>query len=499
MSTTLAKGGQAMLDRKTLYAAVKNNDARLDGKFFVGVKTTGVYCRSVCTARTPKEKNCTFFATAAEAEQAGFRPCLLCRPELAPGVAPVDAKAALAHQAARRIEEHREGEETLAALAQALGYSDRHLRRAFEAEYHVSPVQYRQTSRLLLAKELLTDTDLPVTEVALAAGFQSLRRFNALFQSRYRMAPTDLRKRRRPLAAAAQRVTLELKYRPPYQWEALLAFLEPRAIPGVERIRDGAYSRTMGISAAGKRYTGSLRVTHRPERNALAVDLSQSLLPVLPQVLSRVKYFFDLYCEPETVREALSGMEVPFPVPFRPGLRLPGCFDPLELGVWAILRQRATMEEATALTGRLAKALGTPVEPDLEGLDRLFPTAGELFNLSEERLASLGVLPDHARTIRGLAQAIQEKRVDFDFPIDPEGESKALLALPGMGPWAAQYISMRTMGWTDAFPAADEDIQRALAPRSPAEIGALSKSWSPWRAYAAIHLWQREYIGGTLQ
>ena len=184
-----------MLDRKTLYAAVKNNDARLDGKFFVGVRTTGIYCRPVCKARTPKEENCTFFATAAEAEGAGFRPCLLCRPELAPGVAPVDAAAALAHRAARRMEEGREGEETLAALARALGVSDRHLRRAFEAEYHVSPVQYRQTCRLLLAKRLLTDTDLPVTEVALAAGFQSLRRFNALFQSRYRMAPTELRKR----------------------------------------------------------------------------------------------------------------------------------------------------------------------------------------------------------------------------------------------------------------------------------------------------------------
>ena len=367
-----------MLSREVLYAAVKNNDARLDGKFFVGVKSTGIYCRSVCKARTPREDNCVFFETAAQAEEAGFRPCLLCRPELAPGVAPVDAGSALARRAARRIEEGREGEETLSALAQALGVSDRHLRRVFEEEYHVSPVQYRQTSRLLLAKRLLTDTDLPVTEVALAAGFQSLRRFNALFQSRYRMAPTDLRKRRRSPPQAAEQVTLELRYRPPYRWEAFLDFLKLRAIPGVEKVEAGAYLRTVGLWQGEAKHTGWLRGEHRPEKEALAVTLSASLLPVLPQVLSRVKHLFDLYCEPERVYEALQSMNDLSPGLCRPGTRLPGCFDSFEMSVRAVLGQQITVKAATTLAGRIAQRLGTPVDTGMEGLNRLFPTAEEI-------------------------------------------------------------------------------------------------------------------------
>lgn len=484
-----------MLSREVLYAAVKNNDARLDGKFFVGVKSTGIYCRSVCKARTPKEDNCVFFETAAQAEEAGFRPCLLCRPELAPGVAPVDAGSALARRAARRIEEGREGEETLSALAGALGVSDRHLRRVFEEEYHVSPVQYRQTSRLLLAKRLLTDTDLPVTEVALAAGFQSLRRFNALFQSCYRMAPTDLRKRRRSSPQAAEQVTLELRYRPPYRWEAFLDFLKLRAIPGVEKVEAGAYLRTVGLWQGEAKHTGWLRVEHRPEKEALAVTLSASLLPVLPQVLSRVKHLFDLYCEPERVYEALQSMNELSPGLCRPGTRLPGCFDSFEMSVRAVLGQQITVKAATTLAGRIAQTLGTEVDTGMEGLNRLFPRAEEILALPGPlagHLGPLGVISARSRTIEGLARAMAEGTVDFDCPADPEGEAQKLLSLPGIGPWSAQYIAMRTMGWTDAFPGTDLGIVKALAPRNKKEIEELSQAWRPWRAYAAINLWNWE-------
>lgn len=484
-----------MLSREVLYAAVKNNDARLDGKFFVGVKSTGIYCRPVCKARTPKEENCVFFETAAQAEEAGFRPCLLCRPELAPGVAPVDAGSALARRAARRIEEGREGEETLSALAQALGVSDRHLRRVFEEEYHVSPVQYRQTSRLLLAKRLLTDTDLPVTEVALAAGFQSLRRFNALFQSRYRMAPTDLRKRRPSPPRAAEQVTLELSYRPPYRWEALLAFLALRAIPGVEKVEEGAYLRTVDLWQGERRHTGWLRVEHRPEKEALAVTLSWSLLPVLPQMLSRVKHLFDLYCEPQRVYEGLQCMNDLAPGLCRLGTRLPGCFDSFEMSARAVLGQQITVKAATTLAGRIAQTLGTPVDTGVEGLDRLFPTAGEILALPGPlagHLGPLGVISARSRTIEGLARAMEGGTVDFDCPADPEGEAQKLLALPGIGPWSAQYIAMRTMGWTDAFPGTDLGVVKALAPRNKKEIEELSQAWRPWRAYAAINLWNWE-------
>lgn len=334
-----------------------------------------------------------------------------------------------------------------------------------------------------------------MTEVALAAGFQSLRRFNALFQSCYRMAPNELRKRRKALAETAGQVTLELRYRPPYRWEALLAFLEQRAIPGVEKVEEGAYLRTVGLKSGESLHTGWLKVAHVPEREALSVTVSASLLPVLPQVLSRVRHLFDLYCEPETIYEALKGMNELHPDLCRPGTRLPGCFDPFEMSVRAVLGQQITVKGATTLAGRMARALGTPVETGVEGLDRLFPTTGELLALSgplAEHLGPLGVISARSRTIEGLARVMEEGTVDFDCPAQPREEAEKLLALPGVGPWTAQYVAMRTMGWADAFPGTDLGIVKALAPRTKKEIETLSETWRPWRAYAAINLWNWE-------
>ena len=285
-----------------LYAAFKARDARFDGRFFVGVSSTGVYCRPVCTAKMPKQENCTFYETAAAAEQDGYRPCLMCRPELAPGAAPIDATSALARKAARLLEENCGSGLNMQGYVHRLGCSDRHLRRAFSEEFKVSPVQYLQTCRLLLAKNLLTDTALTVTDVAMAAGFGSLRRFNDLFKKQYRLSPTGLRKQAANREAPEDSVSLTLGYRPTYQWERTIAFLAARAIPGEEVVSDGQYKRTVHPISPGQEHLYGWRcVEHRPGKNALAGRLSSSFLPVLTHVLARVRNLFYLHCCPDPV------------------------------------------------------------------------------------------------------------------------------------------------------------------------------------------------------
>ena len=277
------------LDSESLYRALLAKDTRFDGRFFVGVATTGVYCRPVCRARKPLAVNCSFYATAAEAEQAGFRPCLLCRPELAPGYAPVDSSASLARAAARYIERNCGVQGSLTDIARHLGCSNRHLRRVFEDAYHVRPVEYRQTCRLLLAKSLLTDTDLSVVDVAYSAGFGSLRRFNEVFRRRYRLTPTALRSQARLSRTEGDAVQLSLGYRPPYRWDLMLKFLARRAIPGVEKVEEDRYARTIRLRSSGRDLTGWVTVGNDAEHNRLAVTVSASLLPALPVVLDGIK------------------------------------------------------------------------------------------------------------------------------------------------------------------------------------------------------------------
>ncbi len=475
------------------YAALKARDARFDGRFFVGVSSTGIYCRPVCRAKLPKPENCTFYATAAAAEQAGFRPCLLCRPELAPGASAMDATASLARRAARLLEDECGSGQNLRELAGRLGCTDRHLRRAFAAELCVSPVQYLQTCRLLLAKSLLTDTDLSVLDVAMAAGFGSLRRFNALFQKQYRLSPTGLRRQATAPGGQEGGVTVALGYRPPYQWEQMLGFLAGRAIPGVEAVRQGAYFRTARFAMGERGHAaGWLRVENRAEQNALAVTVDEALLPVLPQVLARVRHLFDLYCDPDAIYAALEPMNEIRPGLCVRGLRVPGCFDPFEMAVRAVLGQQITVKAARTLAARLVERYGTPVETGVEGLSRLFPTAGEVLALEgpmESHLGPLGIIAARARTIGALAKAFAEGQVRFDFCAQPETEMKKLLAIPGIGPWTARYMAMRGMGWPDVFLETDAGVQKALAPRAAKEMLALAEAWRPWRSYATVSLW----------
>ena len=476
-----------------LYAAFKAKDARFDGRFFVGVSSTGIYCRPVCRAKLPKAENCSFYETAAAAERAGFRPCLLCRPELAPGAGPVDAALSLARRAARMLEEGCGSEQSIGEIASRLGYTERHLRRAFVAEYHVSPIHYLQTCKLLLAKNLLTDTDLSVIEVALAAGFGSLRRFNDLFKKRYRLAPTTLRKQVAIAKGKGGGVTLALGYRPPYSWRNMIDFLALRAIPGVELVKDGEYLRTIRLTTVeNRRLSGWIRIGHQPEGGLLRVTIDSTLLPVLPQVLGKVRHLFDLYCNPDVVYEALESMNRIRPNLCVPGVRIPGCFDSFEMAVRAILGQQITVRGARTLASRIVHEFGTPVHTGVEGLTHVFPSPEEIASLDGPiagHLGPLGVTGKRAGTIQEVARALAHGDIDLAPGADPEVGLAKLLRIPGIGPWTAHYIAMRAIGWTDAFPHTDYGVRKALEPRTGKEILMLSEAWRPWRSYATISLW----------
>ena len=482
-----------MMEHDSLYAAFKAKDARFDGRFFVGVSTTGIYCRPVCRAKQPKTENCAFYPTAAEAEQAGYRPCLICRPELAPGNSVTDAAAALAPRAARLLEENCGNGLSLDELAGRLGCTDRHLRRVFTAQYNVSPVQYLQTCRLLLAKNLLTDTNLSVLDVAMASGFGSLRRFNDLFKSRYHLSPTALRKQIPEEGKPRDKITLALGYRPPYRFEEMLRFLAGRAIPGIELIKDGEYRRTVSLAdASGRPVSGWVCVGHREKKNALTVTISETLLPALPQVLATVRHLFDLNCDPAAIDEVLCTMNA-----LRPGLcvlgtRLPGCFNAFEMAVRAILGQQITVKAASTLAARVVTAFGMPVPTGIPGLTHVFPTPAGILALAgpiENHFGPLGVIASRAKAIFRLAQELEQGEINLEHCAQPEAEMKKLLAIPGIGNWTAQYIAMRTMGWPDAFLETDVGVQKALGCTRPKELLQIAEAWRPWRSYATINLW----------
>ncbi|MDR3158287.1 MAG: helix-turn-helix domain-containing protein [Zoogloeaceae bacterium] len=481
-----------LANRDALYAAFVAKDARFDGRFFVGVASTGIYCRPVCKARQPKFASCTFYETAAEAEQCGYRPCLLCRPEIAPGRSMADASANLALRAARMLEDRCASGERIDEIAGRLGCTDRHLRRVFMDEYHVLPVQFLQTCRLLLAKSLLTDTDLSILEVAMAAGFGSLRRFNDLFRERYKCTPTDLC-RRAPGEKRRDSITLALGYRPPYGWAAMLGFFAGRAIAGVETVTDGAYFRTVRLARTDKkRVDGWLGVKNNPDKNMLSVTVSESLLPVLPQVLARIKRQFDVHCDPNAVHETLSSMNDIRPDLCVIGTRLPGCFNPFEMSVRAVLGQQITVKAAGTLAARIAKTFGMPIQTGIHGLAHIFPSPEDVMALGEtmeNRFGKLGITSARVKTIRELARGFTQNEIDFDYCARPEEEIQKLLKIRGIGNWTANYIAMRAMGFTDAFLETDYGVKKALPSHAPKELLRLAENWRPWRGYAIINLW----------
>ncbi len=479
------------LERRRLYTALIARDARFDGVFFVGVTSTGVYCRPVCPARTPKAANCRFFVTPPEAEQAGFRPCLRCRPELAPGSAPVDDAQRIAQLIVHRLAE-RGGDETagLEAIADQFELSSRQLRRIVRKQLGVAPIQLLLTRRLLLAKQLLTETGWPVTEVAFASGFSSVRRFNAAFQGRYRMAPTRLRQAASAGAPAAAdgTSTLQLAYRPPFDWDGLLAFLGARALRGVEHVTANGYARTVRLGAA----QGWVSVARSRTAHALDVTFTHTLTLALPALLARVRALFDLDARPDLIaRHLRQDRRLAAAVAARAGMRVPGAFDGFELAVRAILGQQVTVAAATTVAGRFADAFGEPVRTPYPELTRLTPTAARVAGAGVDDIIRQGILASRARSVLALAAAQQSGGVALDGVARPRpGDAiRSLMELPGVGPWTAQYIAMRALRWPDAFPKEDVALRNRLGGVSASEAEAQSQAWRPWRSYAVMHLW----------
>jgi AraC family transcriptional regulator of adaptative response / DNA-3-methyladenine glycosylase II len=479
----------APLQAEAAYRALCTHDARFDGRLFVGVTSTGIYCRPVCRVRVPQQRNCRFFASAALAEAQGFRPCLRCRPELAPGWSLMDSSRSLAQQAAQWLQQAvREGQDLpLPALAARLGVTDRHLRRIFAQVHGVSPVAWLTTQRLLLAKQLLTDTALPVTQVALASGFGSLRRFNDAFAQHYRMSPQALRRQRGPGAPAIDATPLlRLAYRPPLDQAGLLRFFAQRALPGVELVDGHGLRRTLALQHRGQWLTGWVAVQFLPGRSEVGVALSPSLMPALGAVLARVRHLLDLDAEPALVDPVLATLG-PAPVP---GLRLPGTACGFELAVRVVLGQQVTVAAARTLTHRLVQRFGAPVATPWPGLDRLFPCAAALAQASPAQIGELGIVRQRVGALQALAQAVHEGRLQLQPEAPLHATLDTLKALPGIGDWSAQLIAMRALAWPDAWPATDIGLLNALGTRDVAQAQARAETWRPWRSYAVIRWWQ---------
>jgi len=479
-------------DNRRFFDALAARDARFDGVFFVGVTSTGIYCRPVCTVKAPKAANCRFFDTAQQAEQAGFRPCLRCRPELAPGLAPMDDAQRIAQLIVQRLEEGQLDEDArLEAIAEQFELSSRQIRRIVQKELGVPPIQLLLTRRLLLAKQLLTETRWSMTEVAFASGFSSVRRFNDAFTRRYRMPPSRLRKEADSGAAAmaeSQTTILQLAYRPPYDWNSILAFLAGRALVGVEHVTSHAYARTVQLGTA----KGWIRVTQSKKPNALLLEFTHTLTPALPALLSRVRALFDLDARPDVIAKRLrKDAYLAKAVTANPGLRVPGAFNGFEMGLRAILGQQVTVKAATTIAGRFVQAFGEPFVTPQPELNRLTPLPARLATATVDQIARHGIVAARARSIIALAKAQRSGELCLDSGThhNPDDSIKRLAELPGIGPWTAHYIAMRALRWPDAFPKEDIAVRNTLGGVSAKEAEARSQPWRPWRSYAVMHVW----------
>jgi AraC family transcriptional regulator, regulatory protein of adaptative response / DNA-3-methyladenine glycosylase II len=423
-----------------------------------------------------------FYSHAAAAEGAGFRPCLRCRPERAPGLAPVDAVSRLVSAAMAGIEEHALSSARVGDLAASLGVSDRHLRRVTEAELGVSPIELAQTQRLLLAKRLLRDTSLDLTDIAFASGFGSVRRFNALFKSRYGLSPRAIRGK----TIDTDTLTVQLEFRPPLAWERLLSYLKLRAIPGVEMTDATHYRRTVAIGDS----KGWIAVSLHPGGSALNLEISPSLTAMIGAIIGRVKQLFDLGAAPDSVRAVLRQDEILAPTVRRlPGLRVAGAFDGFELAVRTVLGQQVSVKGASTIAGRWAMAFGEPIATPFPSLNRLSPSADRMSAVTADEIAALGMVGARARCLVGLAQAVSERKIVLAYAANVEEQIEGLMRLPGIGHWTANYIAMRALHWPDAFPTGDLVLMRA-AKSSQKQLQQRSEAWRPWRAYAAHYLWQ---------
>jgi AraC family transcriptional regulator of adaptative response / DNA-3-methyladenine glycosylase II len=468
------------LDSDVCYRAVAGRDRRFEGRFVVAVKTTGIYCRPGCPAPIPKRVNVRFYAHAAAAEAEGFRPCRRCRPDASPDTPAWNGTAATVTRAMKLISAGAlDDEGDLEALAARLGIGARHLRRLFAAHVGASPVVVAQTRRVHFARRLVDETDLPMAQVALSAGFSSTRRFNDSFRRTFRRSPSEVRGHRGGAPAVALR--LRLPYKPPFDWDSAIRFLRPRAIPGVETVGPDAWRRNVrieGLPATLEVRPGGDRALELEVRAPGSVDL----LPVV----EKVRRVFDLGADPLRISESLArDRRLASRVRTRPGLRVPGAWCGFELAVRAVLGQQVSVAAATTLAGRIAERWGDPVP----GGGLLFPLPA---TLADARVERAGVTGARAATIRAIGCAVADGTLAFDDLPGLEASVERLTGLPGVGPWTAHYIAMRAFGEPDAFPASDLGLRKALGGISAGALEAMSERWRPWRSYAAMHLWTGE-------
>jgi AraC family transcriptional regulator of adaptative response / DNA-3-methyladenine glycosylase II len=471
------------LDLRMCSRARLARDARFDGKFFIGVLTTKIYCRPICRSRTSQEKNVRYFLTAAAAEGAGFRPCLRCRPECSPGTPAWAGTQNTVSRALRLISEAGLEHGGVEALAEHLGMGSRHLRRLFLRHLGATPSAIAQTRRLHFAKKLIDETTLPMTQIAFAAGFGSVRRFNAAIRNVFHRTPTQIRSLAQKMSHQPENQYLfHLNFRPPYDWKRMLEFLAVQAPPGVEVAEGGCFRRSISLNAN----RGYLEISLDANRNALNVRVQIGESRSLFLIIEHIRAMFDLDADWATIERALGADPVlAAHIGSHPGLRVPGCWSGFELSTQAILGRQISTEGANALVGRMVRAFGQPFCP-ANGLTHLFPTPEILRNAD---LESIGVPRAQAYAIRALARAVHNGQIKFEKVTDSNAFLTRLSEVPGIGDSTAQWVAMRALREPDAFPSADRDLARVLALGSSSEFEQRSLDWRPWRAYAAIYLW----------
>jgi AraC family transcriptional regulator of adaptative response / DNA-3-methyladenine glycosylase II len=472
------------LDWRVCSRARLSRDPRFDGKFFIGVIGSMVYCRPICPAPTAKEKNCRYFSSAAAAAEAGFRPCLRCRPECSPGTPAWLGTSNTVSRALRLIGEGGLQDGGVESLAERLGVGSRHLRRLFLRHLGATPMAVAQTRRLDFAKKLIDETRLPMGQIALASGFGCVRRFNAAIRTVYKRTPTQIRRLVRPKEASlGNQYLFRLNFRPPYHWAGVLSYLAARATSGVELVEKNCYRRTISLNGADGYFEISLDERH----SALIARIEFGDPQMLFFIVERIRAMFDLNADWATIVQALkSDSMLALAMDADPGLRVPGSWNGFELATRAILGQQVTVKGATALAGRLARRFGKPFSGPA-GLNHLFPTPEVL---ADAKLAGIGLTGARAETIRGLSRAVASGKIDFEGVIDTDNFLTRLCEIPGIGRWTAQYVAMRALREPDAFPSSDLGLLRALKLKSFRDLESRAEAWRPWRAYAAMYLWK---------
>lgn len=477
-------------NKNSLYEAFCSKEKRLDGKYFMGVSSTGIYCRPVCSAKMPKKENCSFYKSAAEAEINGFRPCMICRPELAPGNAKVDSSKTILKKAIKFIDDGLLEENNLHELSKKLNISDRHLRRIFKEELNITPIDYIQTSRLLLAKNLLTDTNLSISDIAFASGFKSLRRFNDCFKENYKIPPSHFRKENVKGKIKSNNVTIKIGYNELYNYEEILKFLKDRIIRGTEKIEESKYYKTLFINKNSEYIYGFIVVANNRNKSALEVTMSESLVKVLPQVINIVKNIFDLNSEPYTIYDSLKDCNNIIKNCYKIGTRIPGTASDFEACIRAIVGQLISTDKAKNVLADFCKKFGNRIETKISGLYYVFPTPESIANIKDiyNEICPLHITRTKADAIASIANGFKNNEFDFKSCLNTEDEINRLLNIKGIGKWTAEYIAIRAMNDTDILLDTDYGIKKILY-RQNIEDKSIFDKYSPYRSYLTIGLW----------